>query len=200
MKKKNLIITVSLLLIAVISVGVTLAFFSAQTETVTNIFTLGNVSATISEPAWNGDQKMMPGDTDLKDPTITLGATSEPAWVFIKVTVSDAAALQAAVDADDFLQEIATNLAPGWTKMSSYPTVAGDVATYVYGYNTTLNASGSTAPIFTAITLPTSVDGTATYASLSNGFTITAQGYAIQAANVADLNAAYALAITQFGI
>ncbi len=203
MKKKNLIIALSLMLIAVISVGATLAYFSAQTNTVTNMFTLGSISATLTEPDWDPDAEhlLMPGDSYLKDPTINIGATSQPAWVFIKVTITDAAALQAAVSAGNgILDGIAADLADGWTLMATYPTVADDVATYVYGFNTTVSANGSTNPLFTEITLPTSVTGVAPFLSLADGFTITATGYAVQAANVADLDAAYALAGSQFGI
>lgn len=199
MKKKNLIIAVSLVLIAVMSAGATLAYFSAKTEPVTNMFTLGNISASISEPNWNPnpDRVMVPGDSYLKDPTITIGASSQPAWVFIKVTVSDAAALLAAVGEGALLPEIASDLASGWTLMTS-PAVAGDTATYVYGYDKIVGAGASTSPIFTEITLPTSVDGSNTYASLTDGFTIAAQGFAVQAAYVDTLAAAYALAQTQF--
>ena len=202
MKKRNLIIVVSLLLVAVISVGATLAYFTDQTEPVTNMFTMGTIDATLTEPAWvpTAPHLLMPGDSYLKDPTINITAASQPAWVFMKVTVTDAAALQAAVGAGDLLTGIATALAPGWTLMSSYPSVAGDIATYVYGYNTVVAAGASTSPIFTKITLPTTVTGVAPYLSLADGFIITATGYAIQSANVADLTAAYALAHTQFGI
>lgn len=204
MKKRSLIIALSLVLVAVISVGATLAYFTAQTDTVTNMFTLGNISATISEPKWDATAShlLMPGDSYLKDPTITIGATSQPAWVFMKVTVTDAAALQAAVTAvspdTDLLGGIAANLMPAsWTSMAT-PSVFGDVKTYIYGYTTTLSASQSTSPIFTEITLPTSVDGSSTYTDLLTGFTITAQGFAVQAANVDTLAEAFTLAQAQF--
>ncbi len=204
MKKRSLIIAISVLLVAVLSVGATLAYFTAQTETVTNMFTMGNISATISEPSWDptASHLLMPADSYDKDPKITIGATSQPAWVFMKVTVTDAAALQAAVNAvavdTDLLGGIATALMPSpWTSMA-VPSVSGDVKTYIYGYTTTLSASQSTSPIFTEITLPTSVDGSSTYASLTDGFTITAQGFAVQAANVDTLAEAYALAQAQF--
>ena len=213
MKKRILIITLSILIVAIATVGTTLAYFSAKTDTVENVFTMGNVSATISEEeAWENSQKVMPGDTKAKSPVITIGATSESAWVFIKVEVSDAAALQAAVHAEntettDLLVGIATDLASGWALMGT-PSVSVDVKTYIYGYDTVVSANKSTSPIFTAITLPDTVngedqkpapDGALLYGTLIvDGFTIEATGYAIQSANVEDLAAAYNIGVTSF--
>lgn len=204
MKKRILIITLSILIIAIATVGTTLAYFTAETAEVENIFTMGNVSATISEEeAWENSQKVMPGDTKAKSPVITIDDGSEPAWIFIKVEVSDAAALQAAVTAantvaTDLLPGLATNLAPSpWLPMGN-PSVSGDVKTYYYGYNSVVAANGSTSAIFTEITLPGTVDGSETYSTLSDGFTIKATGYAIQSANVFDLDAAYEIGKTTF--
>lgn len=201
MKKKTLIIAISVLLVAVMSVGATLAYFTAMTEPVNNVFTLGSVSAELSEDAWTGDHKIMPGDTEPKDPTITLTTGSEPAWAFITIKITDAAALKTAVGGGDILIGIATNLASGWTLMNTPAIQADDTITYIYGYNTYLELPGSaaTTPIFTAITLPGTVDGSPAYTDLVAGFTITAQAYLIQKANVATLAIAYGFVETEFG-
>ena len=207
MKKRTLIITLSTLIIAIAAVGTTLAYFT-DTDAVTNSFTLGNVSMELTEDLWalpvgQDAMKVMPGTVTPKDPTITIKDGSESAWVFIKVEVSDAAALQAAVDAanttaTDLLPGIATSLAPSSWVLMGTPSVSGDVKTYYYGYSSIVAANESTSAIFTAITLPGTVDGSTTYASLNDGFTITSTGYAIQSANVTDLTAAYNIGVSTF--
>ena len=54
-KKKIAALITSLALVGVVVVGGTLAYLTAQTETVENVFTVGNVSIDVEEPDWNPD-------------------------------------------------------------------------------------------------------------------------------------------------
>ena len=103
-QKKILGAALSLVLVALCAVGGTLAWLTDKTDTVTNTFTVGNVSLTLKEHSLNDDGKtlsntwldegkgntyhLIPGTTYGKDPTVTIGETSEDCWVFLKVKAS----------------------------------------------------------------------------------------------------------------
>lgn len=130
---------------------------------------------------------ILPGDTMKKDPTVTNTGEYE-AWVRVKVTVTDAAAWQAACakhqitdlaaifnghDATKWDREIAEDV---------YDQTA-DTLTYTYYYRTKVAANG-TATLFDSITIPASFD-IDDMASLAT-FQIKVTGEAIQAANTGD--------------
>ncbi len=112
MKNGKLVATLgAVALVAAVGLGSTLAYLTAGTDTVTNTFTMGNVSfaelgngLTESEVARNDDgvyadidgkgiwsktsqdyDKLYPGETVYKDPTVTMSDKSEDAWLFAKV-------------------------------------------------------------------------------------------------------------------
>lgn len=83
-------------LVAVISIGGTIAWLTDKTDPVTNTFTTANIDIELTE-TWNTDTdndkendtwkaKLIPGTTYAKDPKVTVKAGSEPCWLFIKVT------------------------------------------------------------------------------------------------------------------
>lgn len=106
--RKILAMVMALALTAALAVGGTLAYLTSQ-DTVTNTFTVGNVSITMDEAKINTDGKpvdaddkevtdlkqakrvesneyhLLPGHTYTKDPTIRVGEKSEDCYVFIKV-------------------------------------------------------------------------------------------------------------------
>lgn len=108
-KKKIMMTAMSAGLVAVIGVGGTLAYLSAQSEVVNNTFTVGtgyiqdedgNVGIVLDEAKVMDDgsvdaetrtdenqeyPKMMPGDSRLKDPTVRFVAGSVKSYVFAKV-------------------------------------------------------------------------------------------------------------------
>lgn len=90
MKKKLTLVVTSVLLVAALVIGGTLAYFTDTTETKTNEFTVGNVDIELTEPAWNADElhNLMPGATFEKDPTITVQEKSQDAWVFMEVSMN----------------------------------------------------------------------------------------------------------------
>lgn len=82
--KKKLTLVVSLLLVMALSIGGTLAFLTAQTDAVTNTFTVGNITITLAETKGNSF-KIVPGATVEKDPLITVKSGSEKCYVYALV-------------------------------------------------------------------------------------------------------------------
>lgn len=101
-KKKSVSMKVVILLLVVVllvgsTVGGTLAWLIASTNTVTNTFTVGDIDIDLTETV-NGESqsaltsavtnngfKMIPGTDLTKDPKVTVNANSEACWLFIKV-------------------------------------------------------------------------------------------------------------------
>lgn len=91
MKHKSLLLgAVAVMLTAALAIGGTIAYFSDETETKTNTFTVGKVDITLTEPKWDesADHTLMPSTSYDKDPTITLSQDSQPSWVFMKVSMN----------------------------------------------------------------------------------------------------------------
>lgn len=107
--RKPLIAGIALALVAALGVGATLAWLTDE-ESVTNTFTVGNISITLDEADVNeygqklndqgkvaeaGDEladrvvsneyKMVPGMDYVKDPIVTVDEGSEDCWLFVKV-------------------------------------------------------------------------------------------------------------------
>lgn len=94
MKKRILTVALVVALLATCFAG-TLAYLT-DTEAQKNTFTTGNVYISLDEQKIGSeerttetqDYKLFPGTVVTKDPTITVDANSENAWVAAKVTVS----------------------------------------------------------------------------------------------------------------
>lgn len=83
MKRKAVVIAMTMAIILVVSLVTTLAYFTDQKE-VTNTFTVGNLEVGLAEPNYPGHgQKLLPGVTIKKDPTLTIKKGSEPAYAFM---------------------------------------------------------------------------------------------------------------------
>lgn len=106
MNKKNILTAaVSLSLVACLSIGATLAYFTDKTETAQNVFTTGNVNITLideTEGPQNGDQwvanenenngitfsNVMPGDDLSKNVGVQIDERSSNCYVALQVAVS----------------------------------------------------------------------------------------------------------------
>ena len=91
-KKKILSVALAASLAAVAVVSSSLAYFT-DTDQKDNVFTVGNVDITLTEPNWDATGKkeaedMYPGEAVAKDPTVT-NVGSNPAFVRIKITWPD---------------------------------------------------------------------------------------------------------------
>lgn len=88
-KKKILSVALAASLAAVAVVSSSLAYFT-DTDQKDNVFTVGNVDITLTEPNWDATGKeeaedMYPGEAVAKDPTVTNNGAN-PAFVRVKVT------------------------------------------------------------------------------------------------------------------
>jgi len=117
MKKKNIALLLSAVLVLVGVVGVTIAWLTDNAGAVTNTFTVGNIDILLDEADVDNSSetdrdtentyKMIPGFTYAKDPKVTVVGGSEDCWLFVKVTKSN--------DYDNFLTFA---IADGWDSLA----------------------------------------------------------------------------------
>lgn len=132
MKKKNvLLMALSMVLVAVISIGSTLAYLTANDDKVVNSFEFANgITVTLDEdqPAATGDEtisananggysytNVVPGQTLNKAPKLTV-TTSVDAYVFARVTPGENMTIGTITD--------------GWTKLEGVETSTGKLVYY----------------------------------------------------------------------
>lgn len=184
MKKKALLLVLAAVVLVLGSVVGTLAYLTAQSDTLVNTFTTGEItSLTIDEALVDanghkdGDNRWVPtsGDPEQeyplypgavldKDPTVTVGAGSVPCYVFVRFSsnIPSAAA------------DVALN--------SVWKAVTDEPGTYVYTDGTnpvivdTSAGAAKLTPLFTTINVKTTWDGTG-----ATSPEITVQAYAHQA-------------------
>lgn len=173
-KKKLLTMILALVLIGVVGVGATLAYFT-DNDSATNIVTMGHVNIELKEDAWtygeDGITGVTPGQEIEKDPTITLVGDSLDAYVRIKLAVTG---FEGVENADAYKKDVLENLVlgEGWKKVGDY---------YYYGSELTKDNASTTA-LFEKVTIP--VEWTNDIAKAT--FNIEVYAEAIQADNLAD--------------
>lgn len=191
MKNKKLVTTLgAVALLGAIGVGSTLAYLTDTTGTVTNTFTVGNVtfdddnevgsglreSDVIRDKDGNyvdndGDNtwtvitndytSLVAGETVYKDPTVVMGSDSEVAWVFAQITNTNDAAFANIAWSED------------WVKVDSLSTDAA----VVYAKKTTIAASESST-IFTSVTISKDITGETVIPQIEvKAFAIQAAGF-----------------------
>ena len=149
MSKKKLTIA-ALVLALVLVIGGIVAYFT-DVKDASNVFTLGNVSITLTEPSWvpANAENMSPGKKVDKDPTIT-NTGSMPAYVFAEVKVP--------MTTETTPREVFSyTLNDGWVEVGE-GTTAGGFTTHVYAYGsatamTSLAKDGVTPAVFDDVTL-----------------------------------------------
>ena len=119
MKNKKLgTLVASLALVAALGIGATLAYFT-DNDTAYNTITMGNVDIDLDEPEFDPDgdgegeiDDVKPGQEIVKDPTITVKANSEDAYLRAKITYENLTEEQA--------EQLEANIAiqDGWVKSS----------------------------------------------------------------------------------
>ena len=123
MKKKITAIALVVCLVAVAIVGGSLAYFTDE-EKATNTFTVGNVDITLTEPKWVEEKAtLIPGREIAKDPTITVKETSQRAYTFLKVQLSE-----------DFMKLLQTYYGENFDFATNYAEVVGDWIVLPEGY------------------------------------------------------------------
>lgn len=97
--KRALALGLAVLMIVAASVAGTVAWLQVQTGDVTNTFTVGNIAIDLKEHELDStknvlettevnsedEYKIIPGNTQPKDPFVRVEAGSEACWVFVKV-------------------------------------------------------------------------------------------------------------------
>ena len=147
MKKRTLLFTsLALILVAAISIGGTMAYFTAN-KTVTNTFTVGGINIDLLEPSWSTSEpealNMVPGDSVDKDPQVKNTGVS-PCYVRLKVT---GLTYDETILAPAGFKVLGANLT-NWTYSDGY-----------YYYNITLVPNATTPALFTGIELDSAVEG-----------------------------------------
>ena len=191
-------------LVAVAIVGGSLAYFTDE-EKATNTFTVGNVDITLTEPKWVEEKAtLIPGREIAKDPTITVEETSQRAYTFMKVQLSDDFAKLIADYAT--AQEISlTNetemkaLIGEWFSSTVQPKIMKYSLTENYVILGVLSPKdpGQSVTYFDAITVPAEVVGSmikadGTYEIYITAYAIQAEGFEGQNADAfADRQAAF---------
>lgn len=112
-RNRRIAMTVALVLVvALVSVGGTIAWLTAQTEAVTNTFTVGDINITLTETTGTS-YKIVPGNNINKDPKVTVNANSENCWLFVKI---EEANWPSPVDTDG-TRKVNYAIASGWTAL-----------------------------------------------------------------------------------
>lgn len=129
--KKIVTAGLALVMVAGISMAGTLAYMTASSAK-TNVFTVGNIGVTLTEPDWDAaeNHKIYPGATLDKDPTVTVSEDSEDCYVYVGVKNNLPASIAGAMTIQGESSE--------WTKLEG---VDGYI---IYKYNDTVDgASGA---------------------------------------------------------
>ena len=201
-RSKALLLALCALMLVVTTVFTTLAYLT-DTKTVTNTFTVGKVSITLTESATNingevtggtitagktatkgNTYKLIPNKTYTKDPTITVVEGSEKAFVYVKVENGIAA-----IEAEGATTIAAQMAANGWTQLK----VDGAPVTNVYVKDEAVDASAAARelPVFSSV----KIAGNANVSAYTDA-EITITAYAIQAEGfAADAAAAWKAAV-----
>ena len=183
-KTKALVLALCAVLLVVTTVFVTMAFLTSE-DSVQNTFTVGEVTISLDELDVDEDDlltdnkeytkdgitttrdkaneyKLIPGKTYKKDPTIHVGAKSEPCYLFVKVENGLVNA-----EADGNTTIAAQMTANGWTAL--------DGETNIYVYNQIVSKNTDVV-VFSSFT----IDGETVVANFKDA-KINVTAYAIQA-------------------
>lgn len=213
MKKRYFLAILSVLMTVSVSVLGTLAYLTDR-DSVVNTFTIGRVDIALDEAdvdeagklilddkgnpverVKGNEYHLIPGQTYIKDPTITVKADSEESYIRMMVTVNCLKELDAIFAPDGAeLTVIFGGYNPAiWIYEGETRDETNNTITYEFRYKTTATGSKEDVvlePLFERFTIP----GTITGEELETikALTITVTGHAIQAAGLADEDAAWA--------
>lgn len=193
--KKILAVVLAVMLLMLCAVGGTLAWLSAQSEAVTNTFSVGNITIELwehelkdgqldmnSEVTANTGYKIVPGATQGKDPFVRVKETSEKCYVY--VCVDNALGTNVTYNIDEF----------DWTEIP-----VTDTTKKLYRFDEILDASAGdvTETVFSKITY--SGDITEETIGALDGLKITINAFAHQAEHT-DMPTPDVAALAHFGL
>lgn len=188
-RNKALVLTLCAVLLVVATVMGTLAYLTAETQEITNTFTVGQVALTLDEAPVNeyGEEvdgarraqnayKLIPGNSYKKDPTVHVTGNSENSWILVKVT-NGISALEAA---DNTIASQIT--AKGWLPV--------DGTNDVFYQEYTKQATDKDYVVFESFKIANDAN---TKEAWANPGVVTVIAYAVQKANVATAKEAWDL-------
>ena len=176
-RNRRIAMTVALVLVvALVSVGGTIAWLTANTDPVVNTFTVGNIDIALAETTSN--YKMVPGNTIAKDPKVTVKANSEACDLFVKI--EESSNLKSYID---------YSVAEGWTALTG--------VTGVYYREVAATTTDTAFSVLTSDQVTVNNTVTKTMMDDITKGTVSAPtlkftAYACQSANVADAATAWA--------
>ena len=111
MKKRTMALLAAVLLVVGVAIGGTLAWLTAQSDTVVNTFTTSDIKIELKENTGT-EYKMIPGYTIAKDPKVKVLEGSEACYLFVK--------LEKSANFDNYMTY---NMADGWEALTNVPNV-----------------------------------------------------------------------------
>lgn len=97
--------------------GGTVAWLVSKPAPITNVFTVGNINATLTET--KTEFKIVPGVNIAKDPVATVTANSEDCYLFVKLTEENWPTFTEATEAGSTARKVKYEIADGWTELKS---------------------------------------------------------------------------------
>lgn len=94
--------------------GGTVAWLVSKPAAITNVFTVGNINATLTETT--KEFKIVPGVVIAKDPVATVKAKSEDCYLFVELTEENWPNF---TEAGSTTRKVKYEIADGWTKLKS---------------------------------------------------------------------------------
>lgn len=96
--------------------GGTVAWLVSKPDPITNVFTVGNINATLTETAKTEttEFKIVPGVNITKNPIATVKANSENCYLFVELTEENWPTF---TEADNTTRKVKYEIADGWTKL-----------------------------------------------------------------------------------
>lgn len=92
--------------------GGTVAWLVSKPNAITNVFTVGNINATLTET--KTAFKIVPGVDIDKDPVATVKANSEDCYLFVQLTEKNWPAF---TETDNTTRKVKYDIADGWTEL-----------------------------------------------------------------------------------
>lgn len=98
--------------------GGTVAWLVSKPDPIVNVFTVGNINATLTEAAKTEKKefKIVPGVDITKDPVATVKAKSEDCYLFVQLTEANWPAF---TEADNTTRKVKYEIAGGWKELKS---------------------------------------------------------------------------------
>lgn len=144
--RKVTVALLSIILVLCCTIGGTLAWLSAQTDPVTNTFTVGDINITLTETTGTS-YKIIPGGESAKNPTVTVKSGSEKCYVYVAVTNNvklDDNTIVATPDID----------ADKWKVVGT----SGDTTLYRYYQDVDASSADVTCQVFTKVTYSDTIE------------------------------------------